>query len=309
MEREKAAGLKYPATILLALALAAAMFHFRSEPQTAAALCGGSLYALSYSNGTPHIDLEVGGAPARAMLDYGATKSSLRAKTAAELGSIVKAATSLPLSGESEFLTRRADADTDAIIGTDLLAHLTVALDGKTAALSSAPCAPSRLKAAGFAPIAQRGFFSRDRVRVAKDRPNVPVVFVQLGATKTWAQIDTGYDDDLFPYSLDINRAFYDALVAGGVRLTPEGTVTVKTCIGFETRPVYSSTQPLVIADENGGPVAETGRYYLIVKPTSLCGGIATRTTPAAQLGGSFLSLFQSIVFDPHSETVWIKKD
>ena len=307
--REVMVRAKYPATILLAVALVAAMFHFRSKPQTAAALCGGSLYTLRYNNGTPHIDIEIAGAPARAMLDYGATKSSLRPKTQAELGSIVKAATSLPLNGESEFFVRHADPGTDAIIGTDLLALLTVALDGQTAALSTEPCAASELKASGFAPISQHGFFAPDRSRVAKDRPNVPVLFVELGGTQTWAQIDTGYADDLYPHSLDINQAFHDELVARGVPLTPEGSVTVKTCAGFETRPIYSSAQPLVIADEASRPVAETGKYYLIVKPTNMCGGIATRTTPAAQLGGSFLNLFQSIVFDPQSETVWVKKD
>ncbi len=285
------------------------MFHFGSKPQTAAAVCGGSLYTLLYSGGTPHIDIEIAGAPARAMLDYGATKSSLRAKAPADLGSIVKAATSLPLAGASEFLTRHADADTNAIIGTDLLAQLTITLDGKSTAISTQPCAASRLKAAGFAPIGQNGFFGPARARVAKDRPNVPVLFVQLGGTQTWAQIDPVYYDDLFPHSLDINRAFHDELVARGVRLAPAGSVMVKTCAGFETRPVYSSAQTLVIADEKGRPVAETGRYYLIVKPTNMCGGIATRTTPAAQLGASFLNLFQSIVFDPQGETVWVKKD
>jgi hypothetical protein len=300
---------KYSATILLALALVAVMFHFRAKPQTAAAICGGHSYPLSYSGGTPHIDIEIGGAAAHAMLDYGATKSSLRAKTPAERGSIVRAATSLPLGGESEFLVRHADADTDAIIGTDLLGRFTVALDAQTAALSTEPCEPARLKAAGFAPIGQHGFFAPDRTRVAKDRPNVPVVFVELGGTRTWAQIDTGYADALYPHSLDINQAFHDELVAQGVPLTPEGSVTVKTCAGFETRPIYSSSQRLVIADQNGEPVAATGRYYLIVKPTNMCGGIATRLTPAAQLGSSFLNLFQSIVFDPHGETVWVKKD
>ncbi len=82
---------------MLAVALVAAMFHFRSKPQTAAAICGGSLYTLGYSGGTPHIDIEIGGAPARAMLDYGATKSSLRAKTQADVGYTVKMETSLPL--------------------------------------------------------------------------------------------------------------------------------------------------------------------------------------------------------------------
>ncbi len=297
------------ATILLAVALVAAMFHFRSKPQTAAALCGGSLYTLSYSGGTPHIDIEIGGASARAMLDYGATKSSLRARAPSEIGHIVKVETSLPLEGEGEFLTRHTDPDTDAIIGTDLLGRFTVALDAHTAAISTKPCAALGLKAAGFAPIDQRGFFAPDRTRVARDRPNVPVVFIQLGDTKTWAQIDTGYDDDLYPTSLDINQPFYNELIASGVALTPEGFVTVKTCAGFESRPIYSSAQSLVITDEAGIPVTETRKYYLIVKRVNMCGGIANRATPAAQLGSSFMNLFQSIVFDPNGQMVWLKKN
>ena len=59
------------------------------------------------------------------MLDYGATKSSLRAKAPADIGHIVKVETSLPLDGESEFLSRHTDPDTDAIIGTDLLGRFT----------------------------------------------------------------------------------------------------------------------------------------------------------------------------------------
>jgi hypothetical protein len=269
---------------------------------------GGHFYALSYSGGTPHIAVEIGGAPARAMLDYGATKSSLRAKAPAELGRIVRAATSLPFVGEREFLTRHADAETDAILGTDLLAHLTVAIDGARATLSTSPADAATLKADGFVPLDQRGFFSPDRARVAKDRPNVPVVFANIGGVKTWAQIDTGYDDDLYPHSLDINRALYDELVARGVALTREGFVTVKTCAGVERRPVYSSRQKLVIADQTGAPIVETAHYTLIVKQANLCGGIGVRTTPAAQLGASFLHLFGAIVFDPQAERVWIKK-
>ncbi len=285
------------------------MFHFRATPQTAATLCDAKTYPLSHNSGAPHIEIDIGGAPARAMLDYGATQSSLRAKTPADLGLLVKAATSLPLPGESEFLTRHADPATDAIIGTDLLAHLTVALNATTAAISPAPCAASRLQEAGFTPIDQRGFFSPGRVHVAHDRPNVPVVFLQIGAAKTWAQIDTGYDDDLYPHSLDINQAYYDALIADGARLTLQNYVTVKTCAGFESRPVYASRQPLVITNESGAAVAETSDYYLIVKPANICGGIAAQPTPAAQLGVSFLRLFQTIVFDPQAGRVWIRKD
>jgi hypothetical protein len=305
----EAEKLKYPATILLALALAAAMFHFRSTPQTAATLCSAKTYPLSHSGGAPHIEIDIGGTPASAMLDYGATQSSLRAKAPADLGMLVRAATSLPLPGESEFLTRQTDPRTDAIIGTDLLAHLTVALDATTAAISSAPCAAARMRDAGFIPIDQRGFFSPGRAHVASDRPNVPVVFLRMGEAKTWAQIDTGYDDDLYPHSLDINQAYYEALIAHGASLKREGYVAVKTCAGFERRPVYSSHQPLVITNESGAAITEARDYYLIVKPANICGGIAAQTTPAAQLGVSFLRLFQTIVFDPQAGQVWIKKD
>ncbi|QAY95300.1 hypothetical protein CWB41_05760 [Methylovirgula ligni] len=299
----------FAATILLALALAAAMFHFRATPQTTAMLCSAKTYPLSHSAGAPHIEIDIDGTPARALLDYGATQSSLRAKAATDVGLLVKAATSLPLPGESEFLARHADPATDAIIGTDLLAHLTVALNATTAAISATPCAASQLQEAGFTPIDQRGFFSPGRVHVAHDRPNVPVVFLRIGAAKTWAQIDTGYDDDLYPHSLDINQAFHDALIADGASLTLQNHVTVKTCAGFESRPVYSSRQPLVITNESGAAVAQTRDYYLIVKPANICGGIAAQTTPAAQLGVSFLRLFQTIVFDPQAGRVWIKKD
>jgi len=299
---------KSAATILLGAALALAMFHFR--PTAPAALpAAGDFYALSYSGGTPHIEVEISGAPARAMLDYGATKSSLRAKTPAELGLIVKASTSLPFAGESFFLTRRADAGTDAILGTDLLAHLTITLEGTTATLSTSPADATHLKADGYIPLDQRGFFSPDRRRVANDRPNVPVAFVSIGGVKTWAQIDTGYDDDLFPHSLDINQALYNELVAQGVPLTREGFVTIRTCAGYESRPVYSSPQKLMITDQTGAPVTETARYSLIVKPANPCGGIGARLGPAAQLGASFLRLFGAIVFDPQAERVWIKRN
>jgi hypothetical protein len=281
------------------------MFHFR--PQAAA--LGGHFYALSYSGGTPHIELKIDGAPARAMLDYGATKSSLRARAPSELGYIVKASTSLPFAGQQEFLTRNADAETDAIIGTDLLAHLTVSLDGDKAALSTSPADAAHLEADGFVPLNQRGFFSPDRVGVAKDRPNVPVVFADIGGVRTWAQIDTGYDDDLYPHSIDINQALYNALAARGVPLTREGFVTVKTCVGTESRPVYSSQAALAITNETGAPVTQTTRYTLIVKQANPCGGIGSRATPAAQLGASFLRLFGGIVFDPQAERVWIKKN
>ena len=63
-----------------------------------------------------------------------------------------------------------------------------------------------------------------------------------------------------------------------------------------------------MITNESGAAVTEARDYYLIVKPANICGGIAAQTMPAAQLGVSFLRLFQAIVFDPQAGRVWIKK-
>ena len=91
------------------------------------------------------------------------------------------------------------------------------------------------------------------------------------------------------------------------MRLRQVSEMTVSTCEGRETRPVYSlMDEPLIVETDQAQPIVRTQNYYLTVKQANGCGGIGAMSEPAAQLGASFLRLFRSIVFDPKSKTVWL---
>jgi len=195
------------------------------------------------------------------------------------------------------------------IIGVDLLSTLTVELNGNTAFLGEHQCQPEQLRARRLIPIAQKGFFS-SRPSTERKLPNVPIVFVRLGEIRTWAQIDTGYEDLVYAHSVDFNQAFFEQLINSNVKLNHIGDIQVSTCEGGETRQVYTSNGvPLVIETDQGTPVLRARAFYLILKPPNGCGGIAALATPAAQLGASFLRAFGTVVFDPTSETVWVEGD
>ena len=59
----------------------------------------------------------------------------------------------------------------------------------------------------------------------------------------------------------------------------------------------------LVIETEDAKPITRTNSFYLVLKPANCCGGIASISSAAAQLGASFLKLFQTIVFDPQARS------
>lgn len=302
--------------VLLSVVACIAISGVRATPRKSESLCGGQAYPLATlaKDPTPFVMLNIGGTLEPTLLDYGATKSSLWTSERFRPGAILHAAISLPGNGIAAFLLRSDDqafgrsVGAAGVIGTDLLSHLTVMVDGNTAFMSSVSCPAAQLRASGFLPIRQTGFFSSDPVRVDHDRPNVPIVYLHIGEVRTWAQIDTGYDDELYPYTVDINQALYDRLVASGIRLRPAGSVTVKTCEGVERRRVYTEgSEPLVIEADDGQSIRRVSAFYLVVKEPNRCGGIAALPTPAAQFGASFLPLFQTTVFDPQEETVWIK--
>jgi hypothetical protein len=137
--------------------------------------------------------------------------------------------------------------------------------------------------------------------------PNVPVVYLGLAGVHVWAQFDTGYDDIVYPRSVDINEALYDRLVKNGVKLERIATIDVWTCDGRESRPVYRARDTsLIIENEGSAPIARSDTFHLIVKSPNGCGGIAEMSEPAAQLGASFLQLFHTVIFDPKSATVWL---
>jgi hypothetical protein len=279
------------------------------------ALCDGRPYPLTQlsNSATPHVTLTVNGRPGTFLIDYGATRSLLW-KTGATPGITEQLTISIPGLASAEFLVSdaypppRTAEDSMGVIGTDLLSLVTVQLTDQKSYFSPGPCNPDELRKKGLTAIDQKGFFSSDLDSIGNRRPNVPIVFLSIGDVRASAQIDTGYDDRLYPRSVDVNQAFFDRLVKNGVDLVLAGQINVKTCEGLERRLVYSLTGlPLVIEAEDAKAIKMPELFHLVLKPSNNCGGISRMHSPAAQLGSSFLRLFETIVFDPHAGLVWIK--
>jgi hypothetical protein len=281
-----------------------------------AAPCGGRPYPrISVPNGSsPYVELTVDGVTGPFLLDYGATLSSLSAAMfSAPDGSIRTAAISLPGIDRADFhlaryyLMLQPKKGQIGVIGDDLLSRFTVHLTDRAAFFSAESCRPEALIARGLTPVAQSGFFSSDPSKGGAGLPNVPVVFLRLGAIRVWAQIDTGYEDFVYSRSVDINQALFDRLVASGAELEQVKDIDMWTCDGRERRPVYRvKDRPLRVENEKGERIVETRDFHLILKPPNACGGIADMAEPAAQLGASFLRLFGAIIFDPRRATVWL---
>ena len=146
-------------------------------------------------------------------------------------GATVRVRTSIPGISSAEFLLRHADTPPNAndpvgVIGTDILSRVTMEFNSGTAYLSVKSCSSVALRGAGFIPVNQTGFFWSDPTLLNEGRPNVPVLFLGLGEVHVAAQIDTGYDDELYPYSIDINQALFDRLHQSGFEMAMTGKST-----------------------------------------------------------------------------------
>lgn len=281
------------------------------------ALCGGQYYPLQTvkSGAAPYIELSADGLAGQFLLDYGATASSISAEAfSAPVGAERNVELSLPGSKAHKFYLRHYDLPLQphgqqlGIIGTEILSQLTVQFSGNSAFIGSEPCPFDALRARGLAPIAQDGFFSSDPAKVHDRHPNVPIVYLRLGNVHTWAQVDTGYEDIVYKNTIDINEPLFNRLVASGNVLTHLADIRVSTCEGTEIRQVYTLAHAVIIETHMQIPVLDVDLFHLILKPTSGCGGIGAMEQPAAQLGASFLKLFDTIVFDPKSRTVWLNR-
>jgi hypothetical protein len=305
----------YGGKIVLALSALAAVALIAAsnvENRDSEALCGGVRYDLvSGRSSRPYIELRADGVSGPFLLDYGATTSSLSARAFESSTEPVKSVNlSLPGFHQGVFDLKRYDLPVETqlgVIGTDLLSLLSVQFSASAVFLGEQPCQPATMRAHGFIPVDQQHFFSSDPLATDARLPNVPIVYLRLGAARVWAQVDTGYDDMIYPNSVDINQALYGRLIRDGKRLTQVSEITVSTCEGRETRPVYALTDdPLIVETDQAEPIVRTQNFYLILKQANGCGGIGAMTEPAAQLGASFLRLFRAIVFDPKSKTVWL---
>ncbi len=310
-----AAGAGKVGLLVLALALVA-LAVIAARPREPQALCQGLRHRLTSVAGgaAPYVRLEAGGRSGDFLIDYGATQSSLSARAfAAPEGAVKNADVSLPGVRGAPFVLRAYDMPLApsggqlGVIGTDLLSRLSVQITKGVAFVGDAPCAADALIAKGLAPISQRGFFGADPTLNDDHHPNVPVVFINIGGARAFAQVDTGYDDVLYTHSVDINRPMFDRLVESGVALNAVANIDVATCSRRESRTVYRADRPLAIETDQGAPIASIDSFYLILKGANGCGGIGAMTAPATQLGASFLKDFANIVFDPKHQIVWLE--
>jgi hypothetical protein len=225
------------------------------------------------------------------------------------------------------------------MIGTDLLNQNVYTIDmGKREVFRSSfqdACSPGILKRSGFVPFSTHGFYTHDLQTLNSMTafrpfdsdsnsmlvPNIPTIQSRIARVKAITQIDTGLADTEYPFSFNINRAFFDALntptethLVQAMDIEP---ISLTTCVsGFsETLTAYrlkpGESFELVSSQ---GQVARTYRNVILFLKESdrrarSCGGIGTIDVPAVQIGMSFIKDMGSIILNAQTETIWIPHD
>ena len=291
----------------LALCLASS-----AEVASAKSLCGGQTVARvdAGEETRPQVRLDVGGVPRIVLIDTGATRSLLFDESPGAPATVA-ATIGIPGLPRVNFKVRTnryapRGVEDGAVLGTDVLSKSSVVIAPETIEFSDEGCDPQRLAAAGFRRVDERGFFAADPALLGTVA-NVPVLPLRIGYVQAEAQIDTGYGDRTYPFSIDINQAMLAALRQQGVALNRIGDVKVDTCQGAETRDVYAAAAPLRLGAYNEAPLAEISTYVLIPKTPNGCGGIADWTRPGAQLAARFLDLFEAVALDGPGAAIWVK--
>jgi hypothetical protein len=219
------------------------------------------------------------------------------------------------------------------IIATDFLSKNPISLDfGKKQILRSDPtkfCTDAELLGSGFRPLPAGGFYTSDTSKLRPlsevlDNPdatagyvvpNVPTVPVNVAGTSALAQLDTGYEDRLSRRSLNVNEALFAILNGRGVLTRALAKdLYATTCIAGYSEWLEAFTiapgQTLEFVNE-GGTVVRTDSVDAVylkhsTATTYPCGGIATWTVPAAQVGASFFIDAQAVIMDPITSRVWV---
>jgi len=314
--------------------------------------CLGDVLPMVVSSYLPFIDVKVGAATGAFLVDYGTTRSTIDLKAfptpptasgcnPALLGQFCSFSgfdffgswgTVTLVTADHSFIV--ASVREAGILGTDFLSVNAYTLDytGKRMfrAQKSTFCTDAALGSAGFVALPSTGFFSNtfstlkplsDVVSGAASGtsvPNVPTVPLRVAGATAVAQLDTGFDDALVPFSINVNPAFYDAIVAKSktalVRAASKD-LSLSTCVSGVAETVEAYTLAGGVAaefvDASGGAARKYPTAVLFVKRTpssaKVCGGIGTWTAPAAQVAGSFFADAGVLVFDPFGSRVWVR--
>ena len=326
-----------------------------SAPDTATPplpACLGDAKALVVSSSLPFTDVKIGTATGAFLVDFGTTRSTIDLAAFATpptatgcnpalLGQSCSFAgfdffggwgtVTLVTADHSGIVASVREA---GILGTDFLSVNAFTLDyaGKRIlrAQKATFCPDSALTAAGLVALPSTGFYSSvlstlkplsdvvSGAAAGTHVPNVPTVPLRVAGATAVAQLDTGFDDALVPYSINVNAAFYDAIVAKSptalVRAASKD-LSLSTCVSGVSENVEAYTLASGVAAEllSTGDVAARRHpsAVLFVKRTpssaKVCGGIGTWTAPAAQVAGSFFVDAGVMVFDPFGSRVWVR--
>ncbi len=325
----------------------------RPDPLATLGECLGSSAPLTISRQMPFVSVPIGGLRGEFVLDHGTTFSSIDLAAFPSPGPATSGCDPTRLGVTctvdafsffapaspvrlvtADFRAVAASVRQAGIVGTDFTSLRVVALSYATARLfvsnTTPRCTDAAWRSAGFVALSSAGFFSDDLSTLnpmttvdssaapAARVPNVPTVTVRLADTTAVAQLDTGFDDALVPFSVNVNDAFYRAIIArdpGALVRDAAHDLALTTCVvGLsESVDAYSigAGRALEFVDDRGAVARRYPGATIFVKrtPTAArtCGGIGTWTAPAAQIAGSFFVDFGAVVFDPFSARVWVQ--
>lgn len=206
------------------------------------------------------------------------------------------------------------------ILGTDFLSLNIFTLDYTNKIIFRSDkqnfCSDSCLIRKDFKAVSTAGYYSNDPKKLNNDcTSNIPTVPIKIGVVSAVAQIDPGYDDKLYRYSVNINQAYFDALIDANIILieNPNANFVLTTCIAELSENVKAYTLPegvsFSIISTDGTSILINSDINIFLKQIPLeakkCGGIGTWQIPAAQIGASFLLDSKKVIFDPFNSKVW----
>lgn len=314
--------------------------------------CLGDSQPLVFSSSLPFTEVKIGAATGAFLVDFGTTRSTI--DLAAFATRPAASGCDPTLLGQScsfegfEFFGSwgtvtlvtadhsgvTASVREAGILGTDFLSVNAFTLDhgGKRLlrAQQATFCGDAALTGAGLIALPSSGFYSNapstlkplsdvvSGAAAGTHVPNVPTVPLRIAGVTAAAQLDTGFDDALVPFSINVNAAFHDAITAKSktalVRAASKD-LSLSTCVSGVSENVEAYTLASGVAAELLGAGDSVARRHLsavvFVKRTpaaaEVCGGIGTWTAPAAQVAGSFFVDAGVMVFDPFGSRVWVR--
>lgn len=298
--------------------------------------CLGIKKDIELLSNMPYMKIKVGNAEGYYILDFGTTGSTI------DTAAFINGTKPIPIAGttnqfdnfdffgswgkvnlsiqDHSGITGISPFKQAGIIGTDFLALNIFTIDYKKKTVYRSErdsfCSNSVLSKK-YKPASSAGYYSNDLSKLNNNCiSNVPTIPVRIGLSNAVAQIDSGFDDNKYRHSVNVNQAFYDEMMDAGVKLLDfkEADTSISTCVSGISEQVrafkLAKGKNFEITGKTGKSIYISSDVVIFVKQTPLnakkCGGIGTWQIPAAQIGTSFLNDMGSIIFDPFSSTVWI---